>query len=391
MAASKKKNRYDENGKLIQNTAIKVRLYPTPEQAELIEKTFGCCRYLWNQILADQEEFYAATGVHFLPTPARYKKEAPFLKEVDSIALATVHQNLRQAFQNFFSNPDSFGHPVYKRKKDNKNSYTVFPSTKAANVYITRDGIRLPKVEHIKARFHRRPLHWWKLKSVTVSRSPSGKYYASLLYECPVKEPEPISPAPERTLGLNYSMSHFYVDSDGWMADPPRWMKDSQKKLREMQRKLSRMEHGSRNYEKQLQKIRLLHERVANQRKDFLHKESRRIANAWDAVCVRESDLRAMSQSLKLGNVMESGFGMFRIYLEYKLERLGKQFIVVNPFVPTAKTCHSCGYIKDDLTLRDRTWVCPSCGETHHREVNAARNIRDAGLNQVYEQNLLAS
>ena len=390
MAASKKKNRYDENGKLLQNTAIKVRLHPTAEQAELIEKTFGCCRYLWNRILRDQEEFYAATGVHFLPTPARYKKEAPFLKEVDSIALATVHQNLRQAFQNFFSKPDSYGHPIYKRKKDNKNSYTVFPSTKAANVYVTQDGIRLPKVELIKARFHRRPLHWWKLKSVTVSRSPSGKYYASLLYECPVREPKAVRPTRSGTLGLNYSLSHFYVDSDGYMANPPQWLKESQKKLGEMQRKLSRMERGSRNYEKQLQKIRLLHERIANQRKDFLHKESRRIANAWDAVCVREIDLRALSQTLKAGNVMDSGFGMFRIYLEYKLERLGKQFVVVDQFIPTTKTCHSCGYINDDLS-RERKWLCPSCGEVHYREINAARNIRDAGLNQFHEQNLIAS
>ncbi len=386
MAVSKPKKRYDETGKLLQNTTIKVRLYPTAEQAELIEKTFGCCRYLWNRILADQEEFYAATGVHFLPTPARYKKEAPFLKEVDSIALATVHQNLRQAFQNFFSKPDAFGHPVYKRKKDNKNSYTVFPSTTGTNVYLTREGIRLPKVEHIKANFHRRPQSGWKLKSVTVSRTPTGKYYASLMFECPVREPERVIPKPEHTLGLNYSMSHLYIDSDGVAGQLPPWMKETQKKLEKAQRKLSRMEHGSRNYEQQLQKVRLLHERVANQRKDYLHKESRRIANVWDAVCVRDSDLRAMSQKMKLGNVMESGFGMFRIYLGYKLERMGKEFVVVEKFTPTAKTCHSCGYIKDNLTLRERKWVCPSCGEVHHREVNAARNIRNAGLNQFYEQ-----
>ena len=390
MAVSKTKKRYDEKGKLLRNTTIKVRIYPTAQQEELIDKTFGCCRYLWNRILADQEEFYAATGVHFLPTPARYKKEAPFLKEVDSIALATVHQNLRQAFQNFFSKPESFGHPVFKRKKDNRNSYTVFPSTTGTNVYLTHDGIRLPKVEVIKAKFHRRPLHWWKLKSVTISRAPTGKHYASLMFECPVKEPEETMPKPNSTVGLHYSMSHFYVDSDGQMANPPHWLKESQKKLGELQRKLSRMERGSRNYERQLQKIRLLHEHIANQRKDFLHKESRRITNAWDAVCVRDSDLRVMSQTLKLGNGMDSGFGMFRLYLAYKLEREGKQFLVVDRFHPTAKSCHSCGYIKDDLTLRDRKWICPSCGMVIHREVNAARNLRDAGLAQLYEQQAIA-
>lgn len=390
MAASKVRKRYNETGKLLQNTTIKVRLHPTARQAEVMEKTFGCCRYLWNRILSDEEEFYAATGVHFLPTPARYKKEAPFLKEVDSIALATVHQNLRQAFQNFFSKPDTYGHPVYKRKKDNKNSYTVFPSTTAKNVYLTEEGIRLPKVEVVKARFHRRPLHWWKLKSVTISRTPSGKYYGSLLFECPVREPERILPRAEGTLGINYSISHFYVDSDGYTAHLPEWIRTSQAKLKKMQQRLSRMKQGSKHYEEQLQRIRLLHEHIANQRKDFLHKESRRIANACDAVCVRDSDLRVISQKLKLGNGMESGFGMFRVYLDYKLTRMGKELVVVDKYTPTARTCHSCGHIRDELTIRERTWVCPSCGVTVQREVNAARNIRDRGLEQFYDRQAIA-
>lgn len=369
----------------IQNTTIKVRLNPTPAQAELFDKTFGCCRYIWNQILADHEEFYAATGVHFLPTPAKYKKDAPFLKEVDSLALATVHQNLRGAFQRFFDNPEQFGYPVFKKKKGGKNSYTTYRSTQANTLYTTRDGIRLPKVGIVRAVFHRRPLHWWVLKSATVSKTPTGKYFCSLTFEYTVKEAEPVVPSPETTLGLHYSMSHFYVDSEGQMADPPKWLQQSQGKLAQMQRRLSRMKYGSKNYEQQLQKIRTLHEHIANQRKDHLHKESRRIANAWDAVCVRDTDLTVMSQKLKLGNVMDSGFGMFRIYLDYKLKRQGKSYIVVDKFIPTTKTCHHCGCIKDDLTLRDRTWVCPACGEVIQREVNAARNIRDAGLSQFFD------
>ena len=378
MAAAKQKTGCDP----IQNTTIKVRLSPTAEQAALFDKTFDCCRYIWNRILADHEEFYAATGVHFLPTPAKYKKEAPFLKEVDSLALATAHQNLRGAFQRFFDDPGQFGYPVFKKKKDRKNSYTTYRSTQANTLYTTRDGIRLPKVGIVRAVFHRRPLHWWTLKSATVSKTPTGKYFCSLTFEYPVKEPKPVLPSPETTIGLNYSMSHFYVDSEGQMADPPKWLRRSQDKLAQLQRRLARMERGSKNYEQQLGKIRALHEHIANQRKDYLHKESRRIANAWDAVCVRDMDLTAMSQKLKLGNVMDPGFGMFRIYLNYKLNRQGKAYIVVNKFVPTTKTCHHCGYIKDDLTLRDRTWVCPACGEVIQREVNAARNIRDAGLSQ---------
>ena len=382
--AAPKKPRRDEAGRLIQNTTIKVRLYPTEEQAELIDKTFGCCRFLWNRMLAEQEEFYAAAGEHFLPTPARYKKDFPFLKEVDSGALAAVHQNLRRAFQSFFSKPETYRHPVFKKKKDNKNSYKVYRSTTGTNLYLTRDGIRLPKLEVVEAKFHRRPLSGWKLKSATVSKTPTGKYFCALLFEYAVQEPVPVLPEKETTLGLNYSLSHFYVDSNGQLADPPQWLKRSQAKLAEYQRRLSRMEHGSKNYQQQLQRIRLLHERIANQRKDFIHKESRRIANEWDAVCVRDSDLRAMSQKLKLGNVMDSGFGAFRLCLAYKLERQGKPFIVVDGQIPTAKTCHSCGSVHDWLPSNQRTWVCPACGAKLHRAVNAARNLRDGGLAQFY-------
>lgn len=372
----------NRNTRLTQNTTIKVRLLPTPAQAELFDKTFGCCRYIWNRILADHEEFYAATGAHFLPTPAKYKKEAPFLKEVDSLALATVHQNLRGAFQRFFDQPEQFGYPVFKKKKSCKNSYTTFRSTQANSLYLTRDGIRMPKLGIVRAVFHRRPLHWWTLKSATISKTPTGKYFCALTFEYTTKEPEPALPTVETTVGLQYSVSHFYTDSDGCTPAPPHWLGRSKRKLANMQRRLSRMERGSKNYQQQLQKIRLLHEHIANQRKDFLHKESRRIANDWDAVCVRDLDLQGASQALKLGSVMDSGFGMFRLYLEYKLRKQGKAYIVVDKFLPTSKTCHHCGWIKDDLKRNDRSWVCPACGAVIQREVNAARNIRDAGLSQ---------
>jgi putative transposase len=380
-----------EDGKIIRNTTIKLRLHPTTAQAVLLDKTFGCCRYLWNEMLADQEEFYAATGVHFLPTPAKYKADAPFLKEVDSSALATVHQNLRRAFQQFFSDPAHFRHPVYKKKKHGKDSYTVFRSTQSANIYLTGEAVRLPKVGLVKATVYRKPRPWWDLRSVTVKKTPTGKYFCSLVFAYAEKAPEIVRPAPEKTLGLNYSVSRFYVDSEGHAANAPHWLGQSLGKLSRMQRKLSRMQPDSQNYREQAQKIRLLYEHIANQRKDFIHKESRRIANVWDAVCVRDADQLAMSASLPLGRVMDSGFGMFRSCLQYKLERQGKPYLVVDTFAPTAKTCHVCGFVNESLPLRVRGWKCPVCGTKLSRERNAAENIRDFGLRQLKQESALSA
>lgn len=367
------------------NTAIKVRIYPDAAQAELLDKTFGCCRFLWNQMLADEQEFYAATGEHFIPTPARYKNQFPFLKEVDSTALATVHQNLRRAFQKFFDQPEHYGYPAYKRRESADNAYTTycqyFPS--GPNVYLTDSGIRLPKLGVIPAKFHRKPLHWWKLKSATLSKTATGKYFCSLMYEYEEKEAAPVIPTEETTLGINYSLSNLYTDSNGNTPNAPRWLTESTEKLAAMQRKLSRMERGSKNYEEQLRKIRLLHERIANQRRDFLHKESRRIADAYDAVCVSGVDLREASQRLKLGSVMDSGFGEFRDQLAYKLDRQGKQLVTVEKFAPTARTCSACGCENPELSPKARSWTCEHCGAKLSRSENGAVNIKNFGLAQL--------
>ena len=369
-------------GQVIQYTTLKVRLYPTPAQAELFEKTFGCCRYIWNQMLSDQRRFYEETGAHFIPTPAKYKSGAPFLKEVDNQALTQEYNKLAQAFRVFFKNPETFGHPRFKRKKDDRDSFTAcnhdFES--GPTIYTTKDGVRMTKAGIVKAKFSRRPEGWWKLRRITVSKTKTGKYYCAILYECQVTRPEPAAPAPETTLGLKYSMSHFYVADNGEMADPPKWLKRSQEKLAALQRRLARMEPGSRNYEEVAGKYRLLHERVANQRRDFLHKRSSRIANDWDAVCVRADDLAEINRRLTLGNALDSGFGMFREMLRYKLARRGKRLIEVDRYTPTTRLCSECGHLQDSADYGARRWTCPKCGTVHDREVNAAKNIKSEGL-----------
>ena len=374
-----------ENGKAVQYTTLKVRLYPSEAQAELFENTFGCCRYIWNHMLADQQRFYLETDKHFIPTPAKYKKEAPFLKEVDNQALIQEHNKLSQAFRVFFKDPKTFGQPKFKKKKTDKDSFTacnhVFES--GPTIYITRDGIRMTKAGIIRAKFSRRPRNGWKLKRVTVEKTKSGKYFAYILYEYTVKEPETVIPTPETTVGLKYSMGHFYVADSGELADPPHWLKASQEKLAKIQKRLSRMEPGSKNYQEAVQKYRELHEHIANQRRDFIHKESSRIANGWDAVCVRGDSIREVSKKKVLpGNALESGFGMFRECLRYKLARQGKTLIVVDRAALTTKTCSACGFVRNDKPHRKGTWICPKCGAVHDREVNAAKNIKAQGLAQ---------
>lgn len=375
-----------ENGKQVQYTTIQARLYPTPQQAELFEKTFDCCRYLWNQMLADQQRFYLETGAHFIPTPAKYKNGAPFLKEVDSQALIQEHNKLSQAFRVFFKNPESFGYPRFKRKKDNKNSFSAcnheFPS--GPTIYTTKDGIRMTKAGIVKAKFSRRPRGDWTLKRITVQKTKTGKYFCSIVYAYTVPMPEPVQPTEERTVGIKYSVPHFFVADDGTTADPPHWLRESQEKLAKYQRKLSRMQPGSKNYQEMVQKYRELHEHIANQRRDFIHKQSSRIANDWDAVCVRADALDEVNRTMKRANLCEAGFGMFRECLKYKLARQGKQYIPVDRYYPSSRICSHCGHELSQATdYSRRTWTCPECGTVLNREVNAAQNIKDMGLRQV--------
>ena len=373
-------------GKAVQYTTLKVRLYPTEAQAELFENTFGCCRYIWNHMLADQQRFYLETDRHFIPTPAKYKKDAPFLREVDNQALTQEYNRLSQAFRVFFRDPGHFGYPNFKKKKTDRDSFTacnhVFES--GPTIYTTRDGVRMTKAGIVKAKFSRRPQAWWRLRRVTVEKTRSGKFYCSILYEHEEKTPEPKTPVPQATLGPKYSMGHFYVADSGHRADPPRLLKQSREKLVKLQRRLKRMEPGSKNYWEAVRKYRLLHEHIANQRRDFIHQESSRIANGWDAVCMRADDLAELSRSVKRGNVLESGFGMFRECLRYKLARQGKPLILVDRYGPTTRSCSACGAVQDSVSYKRRTWVCPRCGAVHDREVNAAKNIKAQGLAQYF-------
>ena len=358
------------------NRAMRFRIEPNKEQRELLERTFGCCRFLYNRMLSDRV-LGEMTGERIKTNPAVYKKEFSWLKEVDSLALCNAQLDLERAFQDYRRVPGR-GRPRYKSKHHSRQSYTT--NVVNGNIRIEGKKLRLPKIGKVRIRAHREIPEGRILKSVTVVKEPTGKYYASLLYELPESESQAgrkdIKAKDMKYLGIDYAMDGLAVMSDGTRADYPKYFRRSEDKLAREQRKLSRCQRGSRNYEKQKRRVAVVHEKVKNQRKDFLHKFSRALADEYDIVGVEDIDMRSMSQSLHFGkSVADNGYGMFRTMLSYKLEEHGGKLVKVDRFFPSSKRCSACGRIKDDLTLGDRTYRC-SCGNSLDRDVNAAINIR---------------
>lgn len=302
-----------------------------------------------------------------------------FLKEVDSVSLQQSLRHLDTAFQNFFRSP-KVGFPKFKSKKSNRRSYTT--NCINGNIAIENGHIKLPKVGFVKLKQHRIVPSDYKLKSVTVSQTPSGKYYASVLFEYDNQVQER---TPQTFIGLDYSMHELYKDSNGNEPQYPRYYRQAEKKLNREQRKLSLMQKGSKNRDKQRIRVAKMHEKVANQRKDFLHKQSRQIANTYDCVCIEDLDMKAMAQSMNFGkSVSDNGWGMFTTFLQYKLADLGKRLVKVDKFFASSQICSCCGYKNASIkNLSIRAWDCPECGTHHDRDVNAAINIRNEGMRLV--------
>ncbi len=362
------------------NRAIRVRIYPNKEQAILINKTIGCCRFVYNRMLDDRKYHYDQVGKDVQITPANYKHDYPWLKEVDSLALSNAQLNLDKAFSNFFEGRAGF--PKFKSKRRSKLSYTT--NNVNNSVRIEGEFLRLPKLGMVRAKIHRKVLKDWHIKSVSVSLD-AGNYYASILFEYESQVLDPVDP--QKLLGLDFSMSDLYVDSDGNRPCNPHYYRQNEKRLKAEQRKLSRCKKGSNNYEKQRLKLQRLNQHSSNQTRDYLNKLSRSLADHFDMIAAEDINLRAMSQCLKLGkSVRDNSFGMFRDMLKYKLEEQGKYFVVVDKFFPSSQLCSKCGRknpafkqmnVSKNLSVRE--WTCPFCGTHHDRDVNAAINIREEG------------
>ena len=370
---------------VVSNKAIKYRLYPTKEQRIFFAKTFGCCRKVYNLMLSDKIDSYTESKTFDHQTPAMYKDDYPYLKEVDSLALCNVQLNLQSAFKNCFSKDrkTNAGFPKFKSKRKSKKSYTT--NNQKGSIAIIESYVKLPKVGMVKAVIHRQPEDDWVIKSATVSQNSTGDYFVSILFESE-KNIVQVDKNSKNAIGIDYKSDGLYMDSNGQKGSKHKFFRESQKKLAKEQRRLSRKvgskknELKSNNYLKQQQKVNRIYRKIANQRLDSLHKKSTEIANQYDIVCVEDLDMKAIGNK-GFGNgkaTFDNGYGMFLNMLEYKLKERGKYFVKVDKWYPSSQICHCCGSVKK-LDLKDRVYTC-DCGYTGDRDHNAAINILTEGL-----------
>ena len=363
--------------------AYKYRIYPNSEQRTQIAKTFGCCRFVYNQTLAYRKETYEKEKKSVSRTDcnnycSRELKQAyDWLREVDKFALTNAIYNMDCAYQKFFK--EHAGYPKFKSKHDKHKSYT----TNFTNGNIAADfeegKIKLPKLKQVKAKFHRK--FEGQIKSATVSQVPSGKYYVSILVET---EHEELRHTDKNT-GLDLGVKDLCITSDGTRYWNPKTIRKYEKKLAKLQRQLSHKEKRSRNYYKQKKKIAICHEKIRNIRKDYLHKVSHEIISENQVIVSEGLQIKNMVKNHHLAkSIMDVSWYELTRQLGYKAEWNGRQYIKIDAFYASSQICSSCGYQNTDIKdLSVREWICPKCRAKHDRDLNAAKNILAEGLRQT--------
>ena len=368
---------------VIVSKCMEFRIKPDDEQKILIWKTFGCCRFVWNHLLDERISFETLNKGKLLnTTPAHLKKDNPFLREVDSMALINTQLNLNQACRKLFPKGKS---PKFRKKGKDKRSYTTNWINSNIEMIHKRDVenyIKLPKLGLVRIILHRSIPDGWRMKNATVKETASGKFFISLTFDVE-EEKRGTRKEFDKVEAFDYSMPSLVVSASGdndISADDIRWYRNLEERIAKEQRKLSRMQYGSANYWEQKHRIGKLHEKARNRRKDFLHKLSHDVARDFDAVIVEDINLQHMSQSLNFGKaVYDNGYGQLRTMLAYKLNAQGKILVKVDRFFPSSKRCSVCHEVNHDLKLSDREWTCQSCGTHHDRDKNSCKNLLDEG------------
>ena len=392
----------------IVNRALKVRIYPTQEQKTFLDKSLGLSRFFYNYLLNERIEFYKneiepikentdlknQKYKSFKPTSRKqFKKKFEFAKECSDDCLCTSERNLKSAFDNFFkslnkSRKGKQGFPKFRSKKKHKDSFTDFHFPKNSFDFHHR-LISISKCKNIKLK-HREKLPKWyneetcTLKSITVSKNSVGEYWASLLFELPNfnANSKPISE--NQSIGLDWSPSEFYIDSEGSSAKDYGYEPQKQKhhkELAKLQRRLARKTKGSANYEKARIKLARLEKHIADSRKWWIENESLRLTKKYSTIGIEDLNLQGIAKFLRNAkNINDCGYANFVTRLIQKGEENGTSVIKVDRYFPSSQLCHVCGYQNHNLKLSDRSWICPNCGTNHLRDHNASINLKNEAL-----------
>lgn len=365
-----------------------LQLYPNAEQETKMMKTFGCRRFIYNLFLDQRSKGWKRRkeSISFkqqkdmLP---ELKKRIPFLAEVDAMGLQETVKDLDDAYQNFFEGKAKY--PRFKRKRD-EQSYTTNQTNN--NIRFTNDRftlIQLPKLGEVKCegsfvRLRRLLKNKGAVIKAATIRRKGGKYFVSLRVQKEAK-PAKVPVAKRRAIGIDVGIKTFAVLSDGNPVPNPHYFSEAQQQLRKQQKRLSRMIKGSNNYIKQKKKVAKIHAKIANQRKDFQHKKSKKLTDENQILCIEDLNVRGMVKNRKLAkHIADAAWYQFRNFLTYKAERKGRTLVIVDRFYASSKICSHCDKKKEGLTLDERTWVCLSCGKKHGRDENAALNLEKEGL-----------
>lgn len=359
----------------------KFRLYPNKEQQIYFQKCFGCCRFLWNHMLADKIAYYEEFQESLDTQPPAYKSEYPFLKDVDSLALTSEYRDLNTAFKNFFRDT-KVGYPKFKKKHDNHKSYTTY--SQKGSVAIVDKYVKLPKIGYVKMKQSQPVLG--SIKNATVSQAPSGKYYISFNVEIWERE----LPKTEKEIGLDLGIKELLITSDKKHFENPKTLYKYEKQLAKLQRQLTHKKKFSNNWYKQKHKIALLHEKIVNIRKDNLHKISHKLVQENQLIVSEDLKISNMIKNHHLAkSIADASWYEITRQLSYKSDWYSRLYVKINTYYPSSQTCNCCGFknsITKDLAVRD--WTCPQCGTYHDRDENAADNILAEGKRIVELQKI---